>query len=95
MSGPNTNDDPVATSALDAAQVERHVTEALAAIAQASTTAELKDVRIAHVGDHSPLALANREIGSLPPAERRQVGKRVGMARGRVKQALAARTAEV
>ncbi|MDN6762825.1 phenylalanine--tRNA ligase subunit alpha, partial [Acidipropionibacterium jensenii] len=95
MSGPNTNDDPVATSALDAAQVERHVTEALAAIAQASTTAELKDVRIAHVGDHSPLALANREIGSLPPAERREVGKRVGMARGRVKQALAARTAEV
>ena len=68
MSGPNTNYDPVQVSALDADQVEARVAEALEAIARASTTAELKQVRITHTGDRSALALANREIGALPPA---------------------------
>src|SRR5690606_6316790 len=36
----------------------------------------------------------NREIGALPPAARKEAGKRVGRARGAVNQALAARTAE-
>ena len=62
MSGPNTNYDPVQVSALDADQVEARVAEALEAIARASTTAELKQVRITHTGDRSALALANREM---------------------------------
>ena len=31
---------------------------------------ELKQVRLSHAGDRSPLALANREIGALPPQAR-------------------------
>jgi phenylalanyl-tRNA synthetase alpha chain len=38
------------------------------------------------------LALANREIGALPPQARKDAGQRVGQARGAVNQALAART---
>ncbi len=95
MSGPNTNYDPVQVSALDAEPIEARVAEALAAIADASSTAELKQVRIAHTGDRSPLALANREIGALPPAARKDAGRRVGSARGTVNKALAARTAEI
>ncbi len=64
---------------------------ALAAIAAAADLEALKRVRSEHAGDRSPLALANREIGALPPQARKDAGQRVGRARGYVNQALAAR----
>ena len=82
-------------SPLGEAAVERMVGEALAAIAAASTVAELKAARLAHAGDRSPLALANRTIGALPPEEKKAAGQRMGAARARVNEALAARDAEV
>jgi phenylalanyl-tRNA synthetase alpha chain len=82
-------------SPLDAAGVDTAVQEALAAFAAAADLDELKAARLAHAGDRSPLALANRAIGGLAPAEKAEAGKRVGQARGRVNQALAARTAEL
>ncbi len=57
--------------------------EALAAIAAAGTLDELKAARLAHAGDRSPLALANAEIGALPPEASAEAGKRVGAARKR------------
>lgn len=95
MSGPNTNYDPVEVSALDPANVDSAVQEALAAIAAAASLDDLKAVRIAHQGEKSPLALANREIGALPPSAKAEAGKRVGQARGRVGQALSTRQAEL
>ncbi|MDX6233686.1 MAG: phenylalanyl-tRNA synthetase alpha chain, partial [Nocardioidaceae bacterium] len=80
---------------MHAEEVERMRDEALAAIAAAETLDALKQVRIDHVGDRSPLALANREIGALPPQARKEAGQRVGQARGAINQALAAKTAEV
>ncbi|QKG27607.1 phenylalanyl-tRNA synthetase alpha chain [Actinomadura verrucosospora] len=67
--------------------------EALAAIAAAADLDALKQVRLAHAGDRSPLALANREIGALPPAARADAGKRIGAARGAVSKALKERQA--
>lgn len=75
--------------------IEQLVNDALAAIAAAETTAALKQARLAHTGDKSPLALANRAIGGLAPADRKQAGQLLGKARGRVQQALAARTEQV
>ena len=95
MSAPNSDYDPVEVTPLRADEVERMRDEALAAIATADSLDALKQVRIDHTGDRSPLALANREIGALPPAARKDAGQRVGQARGAVNQALAARTAEV
>ncbi|NHN57395.1 phenylalanine--tRNA ligase subunit alpha [Calidifontibacter sp. DB0510] len=95
MSGPNTNYDPVEVSALDPAQVDANVQAALDAIAAAGDLDQLKQVRTAHAGDKSPLALANREIGALPPTAKAEAGKRVGQARGRVGQALKERQAEL
>ena len=95
MSGPNTNYDPVEVSALDPANVDAAVQEALTAITAAASLDDLKAVRIAHQGEKSPLALANREIGALPPSAKAEAGKRVGQARGRVGQALTARQAEL
>ncbi|GAA2122006.1 phenylalanine--tRNA ligase subunit alpha [Nocardioides bigeumensis] len=91
MSGPNTDYDPVEVTPLSAPEVEARRDEALAAIAAAADLAALKQVRIDHAGDRSPLASANREIGALPPQARKDAGQRVGQARAAVGQALAAR----
>src|SRR3954468_20587265 len=91
MSGPNTSYDPVEVTPLRADQVEEMRDQALAAVAGATDLDALKQVRIEHTGDRSPLALANREIGALPPAARKEAGQRVGQARGAVQQALAER----
>ncbi|MGV8846940.1 phenylalanine--tRNA ligase subunit alpha [Tessaracoccus sp.] len=95
MSGPNDNFDPQSVAALNPQMVADFVDAALVAIAAASTTAELKQARLDHAGDRSPLALANREIGALPPAARKEAGARIGQSRGRVNQAIAARQDEL
>lgn len=95
MSGPKDNLDSQQAMVLDAATVEGHVAEALTAIASAASTAELKQVRLDHAGDRSPLAQANRGIGALPPADRKEAGARIGRARGQVNQALAERQQEL
>jgi phenylalanyl-tRNA synthetase alpha chain len=76
VSGPNTSFDPKQVASLDAAAIDQMVATALVDITAATGLAELKDVRLAHSGDRSPLALANREIGALPPAAKAEVGKR-------------------
>ncbi len=95
MSGPNTSYDPVQVTPLNAASVDAMVAEALAAFAAATSIAELKQARLAHAADRSPIALANREIGALPPQARKEVGARVGRARGMINEALKAREEEI
>ena len=91
MSGPNTNYDPVEVAALAPEAVQGALDAALDAVAAAATLDALKAVRTAHLGDKSPLALANREIGALPPPAKAAAGKLVGQAKGAVSQAVAAR----
>lgn len=91
MSAPNKSYDPVEVEALKPEQIERMRDEALAAIASAADLDALREAKVAHSGDRSPLALANREIGALPPHAKAEAGKRVGQARGAVNQALKAR----
>ena len=81
----------MAPHALSEESVNEAVAAALAAIAGATDLDGLKQVRLDHAADRSPLALANREIGALPPAAKAEAGQRVGQARQRVKQALAER----
>ncbi|WP_407563817.1 phenylalanine--tRNA ligase subunit alpha [Streptomyces sp. 184] len=95
MSAPNKSYDPVEVEALKPEEIDRVRDEALAAIAAAGDLAELREVKIAHAGDRSPLALANREIGALPPHAKADAGKRVGRARGEVGQALKRRQEEL
>ncbi len=95
MSAPNKSYDPVEVAALAPAVIDGNVAAALAAIAAAGDLDELKAVRLAHAGDRSPLALANLEIGALPPAAKADAGKRVGSARRTVATAVEAREAEL
>ncbi|SDI39384.1 phenylalanyl-tRNA synthetase alpha chain [Sinosporangium album] len=87
--------DPVEVTPLHADEVARMLSEALDAIAATGDLDALKRARLAHAGDRSPLALANREIGALPPAARADAGKRVGGARKAIGEALAARQADL
>ncbi len=73
---------------LSEAEVSRALAAALAAVAAAGTLDELKTARIAHDGDRAPLALASAEIGALPAQDRAEAGRRVGAARGRLREAL-------
>ncbi|MFR9723017.1 phenylalanine--tRNA ligase subunit alpha [Streptomyces sp. MS19] len=91
MSAPNKSYDPVEVEALKPERIDAARDEALAAITAAGSLDALREVRTAHAGDRSPLALANREIGALPPHAKADAGKRVGQARGAVSKALAAR----
>jgi phenylalanyl-tRNA synthetase alpha chain len=95
MSGPNKVYDPVQVTPLDADHVAAMVADALAAFAAATSTEELKVARLAHAGDRSPIALANREIGALPPQARKDAGARVGKARGTINAAQKVREAEI
>ncbi|NBR93820.1 MAG: phenylalanine--tRNA ligase subunit alpha [Actinobacteria bacterium] len=53
------------------------VTAAQEAFAKASDLAECKAARLAHLGDKSPIALANRELGTLAPNERASRGQEI------------------
>ncbi|MFI0981710.1 phenylalanine--tRNA ligase subunit alpha [Streptomyces sp. NPDC021093] len=91
MSAPNKSYDPVEVEALKPEEIERMRDEALAAFEAAADLDALTHAKTAHTGPTSPLSLANREIGALPPQAKAEAGKRVGMARGAVNKALSSR----
>lgn len=68
--------------------LQQWVKEAAAAISSASDLDELKNTRLAHSGDKSPIAQASRSLGSAPVEERARLGKMIGEARAAVSTAL-------
>jgi phenylalanyl-tRNA synthetase alpha chain len=80
----------LAPEALDAA-----VAEAEKAFAGAADLDALGALKPAHLGDRSPVSLARREIGALPPAAKADAGKRVNVARHAIQGAYDARHAEL
>ncbi len=82
-------------SPLDEAGIDVAVKAALAAFAAAGDLDELKTARLAHLGETSPAALANRAIGGLAPADKGVAGRLLGAARGRLQQALAERQTQL
>ncbi|HSK34286.1 MAG TPA: phenylalanine--tRNA ligase subunit alpha [Propionicimonas sp.] len=82
---------PEEAAVLSQPAVDQMVADALAAFAAAGSSAELKAARLAHTGEKSPLALANRAIGTLPGVERKDAGQRLGLARAAVQEQLTLR----
>ncbi len=91
MSGANDSYDPKQVAALSEDALAAGVQDAREAFAAATTLDALHLAQTAHVGDRSPLALANREIGALPPAAKADAGRRINAARSAVRQAYAER----
>lgn len=75
--------------------ISQAVEKALADIKQAKNLEDLKNARLNHAGEKSPVALANREIGSLDGAAKAEAGKRIGEARNIIKNAIEIRTTEL
>ncbi len=57
---------------------------ARSAFEQASNLDEFKSARLAHLGDKSPIALANRELGKLAPADRAARGQEINSAKSEI-----------
>ncbi len=95
MSGANTSYDPKQVAALSPEALQAGVDAAIQAFQAATDLDELKLAHTAHLGDRSPLALANREIGALPPQAKSDAGKRINAARTQVRDAYAHRLFEL
>ena len=89
---PGEHDDVVVPHPLDEAAINECVAAALAGFDAAADLTELKAARLAHTGDKAPVILANRQIKSLEKDQKKEAGKLLGSARGRMQKALAART---
>lgn len=72
---------------IDPVQIEEIKERALEAISTARTLDELREVKIAHVGDRSPIAKSNQSLGQVPIEERAAAGKLIGTARANINQA--------
>lgn len=81
--------------ALDKAQIEQELQQALSQISAAVNLESLKQVKIEYVGDKSPLAKANQLLASLEPAQRAEFGKLIGGARATVNEAFEAKSNEL
>ncbi|NLS11023.1 phenylalanine--tRNA ligase subunit alpha [Nesterenkonia sp. MY13] len=77
---------------LDEAAIEQCVATALADFEAASDLEEIKTARLSHTGEKAPIVLANRQIKDLEKDQKKEAGKLLGAARGRIQKALAART---
>jgi phenylalanyl-tRNA synthetase alpha chain len=69
-------------------EVAQWVDQARSAFAAARDLDSLKDARLAHAGDKSPIALASRSLGSLAADQKASVGKIIGEAKAAIAAAL-------
>jgi phenylalanyl-tRNA synthetase alpha chain len=95
VSGANDPYDPKQVAALSPESLEAAVDAARKAFGEAGDLEALAAVRPAHLGDRSPVLLARRELGALPPAARSDAGKRVNAALGALGEAYDSRKREL
>ncbi len=80
---------------LSVPSIESAKVEALIAITNASSLELLKEVKIAHMGDRSPISKANQQLGTLSVQERAAFGKIIGQAKNIVAAAFENRQLEL
>jgi phenylalanyl-tRNA synthetase alpha chain len=93
MSGANDKQDLKPAEALTQETLRAAIKNAEADFQQAKDLDALAAVKPAHLGDHSPLLLARRAIGSLSKEEKAEAGKRVNEARQAIQTAFDTRRA--
>ena len=76
-------------------EIDLWVSNAKEAFAKAGDLDQLKNARLAHAGDKSPIAGASRSLGSVPADQKAELGKLIGSARAEINSALDARTLEL
>src|ERR671917_360441 len=76
-------------------RIEELRSEALSAVAAADSTATLEDVRVRFLGRSAEITEIKKSIGSLPPDDRKEVGRVANLASREIEDALGARTGEI
>jgi phenylalanyl-tRNA synthetase alpha chain len=87
--------DPKQVALLDPVALAAAVADAEKAFAGAADLDALATLKPAHLGDRSPVLLARREIGALPPQAKADAGRHVNEARVAVQDAFDRRRAEL
>ncbi|WP_173058088.1 phenylalanine--tRNA ligase subunit alpha [Phytohabitans houttuyneae] len=87
--------DPKQVALLDPDALAEAVAKAEQAFAEAADPDALAGLKHLHLGDRSPVSLARREIGALPPAAKAEAGKRVNQARAAIQAAFDARAEQL
>lgn len=95
MSGSTDSYDPKQVAVLSPEALTQAVEDAEKAFAAATDLDQLAAVKPAHLGDRSPLLIARREIGALPPKARSDAGKRLNASRTAVQAAFDQRRAQL
>src|ERR671911_2063799 len=76
-------------------RIDELKSEALSAVAAADSTAVLEDVRVRYLGRSAEITEIKKTIGSLPPEDRKEVGRAANLASREIEEALRARTDEL
>jgi phenylalanyl-tRNA synthetase alpha chain len=87
--------DPKQVALLAPGALDDAVAAAEKAFADATDPDALGALKPAHLGDRSPVSLARREIGALPPHAKSEAGQRVNAARAAIQSRYDARAAEL
>ena len=77
---------------MDQAAVSSWVKAAEKAFTAATNLDSLKEARLAHLGDKSPIAQASRSLGTLPADQKASVGKIIGEGKAAIAAALESAT---
>jgi phenylalanyl-tRNA synthetase alpha chain len=80
MSGPNDSYDPKQVAALSTDELTATAAAGRDAFIESADLNALGVAHTAHLGSRSPIALARRELGALPPQARADAGRRVNEA---------------
>jgi len=76
-------------------RIDELKSEALSAVAAAHSTAALEDVRVRFLGRSAEITGIKKSIGSLPPDDRKEVGREANLASGEIEEALTSRSREL
>lgn len=95
MSAPNDSYDPKEVAALSDDELSAAVDSGRLAFDAAADLDALAEAHTAHLGPRSPVALARRELGALPPQARADAGRRVNETLSALTQAYDGRRTEL
>jgi phenylalanyl-tRNA synthetase alpha chain len=76
-------------------RIEELKSEALSAVAAADSTAALEDIRVRFLGRSAEITEIKKSIGSLPPQDRKEIGRVANLASREIEAALGSRTSEL
>ncbi len=76
-------------------RIDQLKAEALSAIAAADSTADLEEIRVRYLGRSAAITEIKKSIGSLPPEDRKEVGREANLASREIEENLEGRRAMI